>query len=382
MTKVVGLYFCQVLKSTPLREVHLKAGATLTPFGGWEMPLRYKSELSEHQAVRTVAGLFDLSHMGELLVRGERAAEWLNTVLTNDIRKLSPGKAQYTFLLNPNGGIVDDLIVYQLEAELFMLVVNAATTHKDWEWLQAHLPPEGVVLQNISDDTVLLALSGPESESVLSQFTEAPIHTMPYYTCIRAEVAGIPNVLIATTGYTGEWTYELFVRREHGEKLWQVLTSNPQVAPAGLAARNTLRLEMGYLLYGTDIDETTSPLEASAAWAVKMEKGNFIGREALLRQKDKGLSRKLFGLMSESTRIIPRNGTPLMDADGQEIGRVTSGSIGPTAGRGVALGYLPPNYQLGDTVYFSLRGQKMPLTVVRPPFVSDTSLIRRQKARV
>ncbi len=371
-----------MLKSTPLREVHIQAGATLTAFGGWEMPLRYKSELSEHHAVRQNVGLFDLSHMGEFLVRGAGAAAWLNSLLTNDIHKLSPGKAQYTFLLNPQGGIIDDLIVYQIEPELFMLVVNAATTQKDWEWLQAHLPASGVSLEDISGETVLLALSGPASEAVLQKLTDLPVGEMPYYTCRRGTVAGIENVLVATTGYTGEWTYELFVRKAHGVTLWEALMQAGEVVPAGLAARNTLRLEMGYLLYGTDADEQTTPLEAGVGWAVKLDKGAFIGQEALRQQKQRGLSRRLFGLVSESARVIPRNNTPLLNEKGEEIGRITSGSIGPTVGRGIALGYLPTGYEIGQTVYFQLRGQMMPLTIVRPPFVQETSLARRQKARV
>lgn len=371
-----------MLKATPLREVHIQLGATLTSFGGWEMPLRYKSELAEHHAVRTRVGLFDLSHMGEFLVRGPRAAAWLNSLLTNDIGRLSPGKAQYTFLLNPEGGIIDDLIVYQLEPELFLLVVNAATTEKDWQWLEAHLPAEGVSLENISEETVLLALSGPESEAILCQLTDLPVGQMPYYTCVKGTVAGIPQVLIATTGYTGEWTYELFVRKVQGAALWEAIIAADVVMPAGLAARNTLRLEMGYLLYGTDMDEHTTPLEAGAGWAVKLNKGDFIGREALLRQKAAGLSRRLFGLMSESPRTIPRNGIQLLDANGQPVGRITSGSIGPTVGRGIALGYLPSHYKVGDTVYFALRGELSPLTLTRPPFISETSLTRRQKAQV
>lgn len=346
------------------------------------MPLRYKSELQEHQAVREHAGLFDLSHMGEFLVRGPAAADWLNALLTNDIRRLSPGKAQYTFLLNPEGGILDDLIVYQLEPELFLLVVNAATTAKDLDWLRQHLPASGVDLEDITDETVLLALSGPASEVLLQRFTALPIGEMSYYTCAKGSVAGIDNVLVATTGYTGEWTYELFVRKSHGQTLWDALLSTGEVTPAGLAARNTLRLEMGYLLYGTDMDEQTTPLEAGAGWAVKLDKPAFTGQAALRRQKEQGLIHRLFGLVSESARIIPRNNTPLLNENGETIGRITSGSIGPTVGRGIALGYLPPAYQPGQTVYFNLRGQMTPLTVTRPPFIQETSLTRRQKARV
>ncbi|MCX8113341.1 MAG: glycine cleavage system aminomethyltransferase GcvT [Bacteroidia bacterium] len=371
-----------MLKSTPLREKHVQLGATMTPFGGWDMPLRYKSELSEHQATRAQAGLFDLSHMGEFLVRGPASASWLNSILTQDIYKLPPGKAQYNFLLRPDGGIIDDLIVYRIESDLFMLVVNAATTEKDWGWLQENLPREGVSIQNISDETVLLALSGPASEAILCSLTSLPIGEMPYYTCTKGEVAGISNVLIATTGYTGEWTYELFVRRDQGALLWDVLLSNEMVSPAGLAARNTLRLEMGYLLYGTDIDEQVTPLEAGASWAVKLDKGEFIGRAALLRQKERGINRRLYGLLSDSSRVIPRNNTPLFNESGQEIGRITSGSIGPSVGKGIALGYLPSDYKVGMTVYMALRGQMVPLTIEKPPFVRDTSLTRRQKARV
>ncbi|MCS7153765.1 MAG: glycine cleavage system aminomethyltransferase GcvT [Bacteroidia bacterium] len=371
-----------MLKSTPLRKVHIDLGAALVPFGGWEMPLRYKSELQEHAAVRSRAGVFDLSHMGEFLVRGPEAAAWLNSLLTNDLRKLSPGRAQYSFLLREDGGIIDDLIVYQLEPELFMLVVNAATTEKDWGWLEEHLPATGVSLENISEATVLIALSGPESESLIRQLTDLPVGEMPYYACVKGTVAGIPDVLVATTGYTGEWTYELFVRESHGLSLWEAIMNLGEITPAGLSARNTLRLEMGYLLYGTDIDEQTTPLEAGISWAVKLDKGNFIGREALLHQKEFGLRRRLFGLLSDSPRAIPRNGMLLYNQEGKEIGRITSGSISPSLSKGIALGYLPPEYKVGMTVYMALRGEMVPLTIVRPPFLPETSLTRRQKARV
>lgn len=367
-------------KATPLLEEHRKLGAQLTHFGGWEMPLRYKSELAEHQAVRTRVGLFDLSHMGEFLVRGPGAWDFLQEMLTNDLNRITPGKAQYTFLLNPEGGVLDDLIVYWLEPELFLLVVNAANTAKDWEWLQAHLPKSGVEMEDITEETILLALSGPESTAVLQGLLEASdvLQNLPYYACRKLTVAGISNVLVATTGYTGEWTYELFVRAQAGLQLWEAFIARG-AQPAGLAARNTLRLEMGYLLCGVDMDETTSPLEAGAGWAVRLEKGEFIGRAALQRQKTQGLPQRLFGLVSESARALPRNGMPLLDAQGQPIGRITSGSIGPTVQRGIALGYLPPTYKVGDMVYFSLRGQLCPLTLTKPPFVAETSLTRRLK---
>ncbi|MCX7606379.1 MAG: glycine cleavage system aminomethyltransferase GcvT [Bacteroidia bacterium] len=374
-----------MLKVTPLLEKHRELGAHLTAFGGWEMPLRYKSELAEHHAVRQQAGLFDLSHMGEFLVRGPKAAEFLQSVLTNDLAKLTPGRAQYTFLLNPQGGIIDDLILYQLESELFLLVVNAANTTRDREWLRENLPPTGVSLQDISEETVLIALSGPASTDLLGMHTDrTAIEAMPYYSCQKLSVAGM-EVLVATTGYTGEWTYELFVRKEYGPQLWAILQAERgslKASPAGLAARNTLRLEMGYLLCGTDIDESTTPLEAGAGWAVKLEKGDFIGRSALQAQKQEGLRRKLVGLLSESARVLPRNAMPLLNEKGEEIGRITSGSLGPTLQRGIALGYLPPTYQLGDTVYISIRGQLTPLRITRPPFVSETSLTQRLKARL
>ncbi|MDW8015184.1 MAG: glycine cleavage system aminomethyltransferase GcvT [Bacteroidia bacterium] len=372
-----------MLKKTPLSSIHTKLGATFTAFGGWEMPLRYKSELAEHQAVRGFAGLFDLSHMGEFLVRGPKAASWLNTILTNDISKLRPGKAQYTLMVNQQGGVIDDLIVYQLEAELFMLVVNAATTQKDWEWLQSHLPQSGVSLENISDQTVLLALSGPQSESILSTLTSLPVSEMGYYTCTKGTVAKISGVLVSTTGYTGEWTYELFVRQEEGAALWEALQAGGRVSPAGLAARNTLRLEMGYLLYGADMDEETTPLEVGLEWVVKLEKGEFIGRDALRLQKQKGgPNRRLVGLISESNRIIPRAGMPLLDEAGQVIGRITSGSIGPSVGRGIALGFVPATYSVGEQVYFMVREQRMSLNITRPPFLQETSLLQRQRAKL
>ncbi len=358
-------------------------GAQITVFGGWEMPLRYQSELKEHQAVRERVGLFDLSHMGEFLVRGPGAAAYLQRLLTNDLARLTPGRAQYTFLLNPQGGVLDDLIVYQLEPELFLLVVNAAHIEKDWVWLQDHLPSAGVELQDISEETVLLALSGPDSTTILSPLAEnVGVSTLPYYSCDKGVVAGISNVLVATTGYTGEWTYELFVRREAGTRLWEAIMNQGAVQPAGLSARNTLRLEMGYLLCGQDMDEETTPLEAGAGWAVKLDKGDFIGREALLRQKAQGPTRKLVGLVSESPRVIPREGMALLSEGGQPLGRITSGTLSPTLQRGIALGYVPATVSVGEKVWIDLRGQRVPLTVTRPPFVSDTSLLRRQKARL
>ncbi|MCS7188885.1 MAG: glycine cleavage system aminomethyltransferase GcvT [Bacteroidia bacterium] len=375
-----------MLKKSPLYALHQQIGAHFTAFGGWEMPLRYVGEIAEHQAVRQRVGLFDLSHMGEILVRGPEAFNFLQYMLSNDLRKVQVGRAQYTFLLNVSGGVIDDLIVYQLEPELFLLVVNAANTSKVVEWLQEHLPSEGVSLEDISEETVLLALSGPLSTEVLSSFVkEVRLGELPYYAFTRGKVGEIPDVLIATTGYTGEWTYELFVRLDWGEKLWQMLLEwggGRAVQPAGLGARNTLRLEMGYLLCGVDMDETISPLEAGAAWAVKLDKGDFIGRSALQRQKAKGLERRLVGLLSESSRVIPRNGMPLLNEGGEVVGRITSGSLSPSLQRGVALGYLPPSYSYGDKVYISLRGQLVPLKITSTPFVTETSLSRRQKARL
>ena len=368
-----------MLKETPLSHLHAALGASFLPFGGWRMPLRYQSEIAEHEAVRQGVGLFDLSHMGEFLVRGPEAGPFLQKMLTNDLSRLSPGRAQYNFLLNPDGGVIDDLIVYLLEPDLYLLVVNAANTDKDWQWLSEHAAP-AVELQNISEDTVLLALSGPQSTAVLSRLTSAPIDALPYYACLKATVAGIPNVLVATTGYTGEWTYELFVRAERGAELWQALLeagASEGIRPAGLAARNTLRLEMGYLLCGTDMDESTTPLEANAAWAVKLQKGDFIGREALLRQKETGLTRRLTGLLAEASRAIPRNGLPLTDAHGNLLGRITSGSFSPTLKTGIALGFLPPNLPEGHTVYMEARGQRYALRLTKPPFIKDTSLTRR-----
>lgn len=346
------------------------------------MPLRYQSEIAEHHAVRQKAGLFDLSHMGEFLVRGEKAEAFLQGLLSNDLSRLPVGKAQYTFLLNPEGGILDDLIVYKLAPDLFMLVVNAANTSKDWAWL-SEKAPNGVALEDISERTVLLALSGPDSTTILKSLTEAPLESLPYYAFTKATVAGLSNVLLATTGYTGEWTYELFVRAEEGAALWEALirAGKPYgLQPAGLAARNTLRLEMGYLLCGTDIDETTTPLEAGVGWAVKLQKGDFIGRDALLRQKAEGLPRRLIGLLSPEARFIPRGGMAILDEQQNPIGCITSGSVSPTLRVGIALGYVPPHYKEGQTVYLSLRGQLVPLLIQKPPFIDQTSLTQRLRS--
>lgn len=358
----------------PLVSYHEALGAQWSFFAGYQMPIRYHSEISEHLATRQNAGLFDLSHMGEFLVRGPKAGEFLQKITSNDLSKLTPGKAQYNLLLNPEGGIIDDLIVYQLEDTLYLLVVNAANTQKDWEWITEHLPAQGVEVQNISQETVLLALSGPRSKEIMASVTDLLIDKMRYYTGLKGTVAGVKNVWVATTGYTGEWTYELFVRVEDAPRLWEALWEagkNYHLTPAGLAARNTLRLEMGYLLHGKDITEQTSPWEARLDWVVKIHKGDFIGREALLHQKAQGVKQLLWGLVLPD-RFIARDGTSLTH-QGKPIGTVTSGSYSPTLQKGIALGYLPADYSLPQ-VEVPIRSSMQMATLVRPPFVTETSL--------
>ncbi|MGQ9864285.1 MAG: glycine cleavage system aminomethyltransferase GcvT [Bacteroidia bacterium] len=358
----------------PLVSYHEALGAQWSFFGGYQMPIRYHSEISEHLSTRQNAGLFDLSHMGEFLVRGPKAAEFLQKMTPNDISKLTPGKAQYNLLLNPEGGIIDDLIVYQLEDALYLLVVNAANTQKDWEWLTEHLPVQGVTMQNISEETVLLAVSGPRSTEIVALLTDLPVHQMRYYMGLKGTVAGVKNVWVATTGYTGEWTYELFLRAEDAPRLWEAIweVGKPHgLTPAGLAARNTLRLEMGYLLHGKDITEQTSPWQARLDWVVKLKKGDFIGRESLLQEKNQGIKQFLWGLVLPD-RLIARDGTSLTH-HGEPIGLVTSGSYSPTLQKGIALAYLPADYN-HTQVEVPIRSSVQTATLVRPPFVTQTSL--------
>jgi len=355
------------LKRTPLFDVHVKAGAKLVPFGGWEMPVQYSSIIEEHRAVRGAAGLFDVSHMGELEVRGPRALTVVQRLTTNDAAALGEGQVQYTLLCDPQGGIVDDLTLYRLGPEHFMLTVNAANTDKDWTWVTA----QGAEAEwrDASLETGLLAVQGPAAEALVGRLADRDITGIAYYHFARGAVAGVP-ALISRTGYTGEDGFELYVAAGDAERLWRALMEASQphgLRPIGLGARDTLRLEMRYALYGNDIDHSTSPLEAGLGWVVKPAKGEFVGRAAIEALRARGLTRKLVGFEMVE-RAVPRHGYRLL-RDGAPVGAVTSGSFAPSLERGIGLGYLRAELAaVGTEIDVEIRGAAHRARVARTPF--------------
>ncbi len=359
------------LKRTPLYETHRRLGARLVEFGGWEMPVQYSGILEEHRAVRQRAGLFDVSHMGEFRVEGPGALDFLQSLVPNDVSRLSIHQALYTQLCHPTGGTVDDLLIYRLSETEYMTVVNAGTMEKDWAWVTGHLAGrEGVTLTNISDATALLALQGPLAERVLQPLTDTPLAEIAYYHFRPGIVGGVEGI-ISRTGYTGEDGFELYVAPQHAAGLWDTILTAGQpegVLPAGLGARETLRLEAGYCLYGHELTDDITPLEAGLGWSVKLNKGaDFIGRQALADEKQSGLRRKLVGI-TPTDRGIPRAGHPILRA-GQVIGEVTSGTMSPTLDRPVAMGFVPPaDAAPGTEIAVEIRGKAVPATVVALPF--------------
>ncbi|MBX3103113.1 MAG: glycine cleavage system aminomethyltransferase GcvT [Bacteroidetes bacterium] len=372
----------ETILKTPLHAWHVAQGAQMMPFAGYDMPVRYSSDKQEHLCVREKVGLFDVSHMGEFLVRGPKALELLQRATSNDLTKNLVGKAQYNTLPNPQGGIVDDLIIYRLEEELFLVVVNASNIEKDWNWLSS-LNTEGAEMQNLSEETALLALSGPLSLATLSKLTTAPVGDLTYYAHMKATVAGIDNVLVATTGYTGERTFELYVRADQAVKLWEALMEagkSQGIQPIGLGARDTLRLEMGYMLYGNDITDTTSPLEAGLGWVTKLDKGvEFTAADLLRKQKAAGISRKLVAFELQE-RGIPRGHLPIVH-NGQIVGEVTSGTFSPSLNKGIGLGYVPTTLSaVGTEIAVRIREKDHKAVVVKAPFLAETSLTQFKKA--
>jgi aminomethyltransferase len=360
------------LKRTPLFETHRRLGARLVEFSGWEMPVQYSSIIEEHRAVRDRAGLFDVAHMGEFRVEGPGALDFLQSVVPNDVSRLAVNQALYTQLCRPSGGTVDDLLIYRRGESAFMTVVNAGTTDKDWAWLAEHAAHgrDDVTLTNVSEQTALLALQGPLAERILQPLTDTSLGEIAYYHFRPGVVSGI-ECLISRTGYTGEDGFELYCAPEHVAALWDVLMAAGQahgLLPAGLGARDTLRLEAGYALYGHELTDDITPLEAGLGWSVKLNKGvDFIGRQALVDEKEHGLRRKLVGI-ALGERGIPRAGYPII-REGQAIGEVTSGTVGPTLDRPVAMGYVPAAYAVpGTDVCVEIRGKAIPATVVALPF--------------
>ncbi|HEY7725029.1 MAG TPA: glycine cleavage system aminomethyltransferase GcvT [Anaeromyxobacteraceae bacterium] len=352
---------------TPLYDVHVRAGARLVEFAGWEMPVQYAGILAEHEAVRTRAGLFDVSHMGEVVFRGPRAMEALQRLFTNDLSRCAVGQAMYGCICRETGGIVDDVVAYRRAADDVLVCVNAANRTKDFEWLRDHAG--GAEVANESDAWAQLALQGPRAAAVLQKLTALRLGSVGTYRFASAEVAGIP-CLVARTGYTGEDGFELFCAPDRATRLWEALleAGAPEgVAPAGLGARDSLRLEVAYRLYGSDMDDGATPLEAGLAWVVKFDKGEFVGREALVRQREGGLTRKLVGFTLTDPGI-PRHGYPVL-RDGKPAGVVTSGTKSPTLHLSIGLAYVPPALAAeGSAFAVEIRGRAAAARVVKTPF--------------
>ncbi|MFT6814140.1 MAG: aminomethyltransferase [Sphingobacteriales bacterium] len=360
------------MKSTALTHVHEKLGAKMVPFAGYNMPVSYTGINSEHECVRTKVGVFDVSHMGEFIVRGEGAFDLIQRVCSNDATKLFDGKAMYTYLPNEDGGIVDDLLVYRIEEEVYMLVVNASNIEKDWNWIKK-FKTENVEMVDISDRTTLLAVQGPKATEVLQKLTEVNLGEMGYYTFQKGKLGGADNVVISATGYTGAGGFELYFDNEHAEKIWEALfeAGKPEgIEAIGLGARDTLRLEMGFCLYGNDIDDTTSPLEAGLGWVTKFTK-DFVNSANLKAEKEAGTKRKLvaFELID---RGIPRKDYEILNANGESIGVVTSGTQSPSLKKAIGLGYVAKDESaVGTEIAINIRDKAIKAVIVKPPFIQN-----------
>jgi aminomethyltransferase len=359
------------LKRTPLYEEHLRLGARMVPFAGWEMPVRYRGIIEEHTAVRQSAGVFDICHMAEFRIFGGQAPEALQGLLTNDIRRIEElGSAQYTLMCDETGGIIDDLIVYHTGDMEYMIVANAANRIPDWEWLEARLPAS-VERVDESDRTALIALQGPKAVMVAAELAGGSAEMPDRFHVAGADLDGVP-VLLARTGYTGEDGVEIVCHSSHAAQIWRAILSFPEVSPAGLGARDTLRLEMGYALYGSDMDRATDPYSAGLGWVVSLTKGDFVGREPIAAVKAAGPERRLVGLTVPDG--IPRHGYPVLH-DGTDVGKVASGTYSPTLGYGIATAYVPAALSVqGTRLEVGIRKKVAPAVVTRPPFVRETSL--------
>lgn len=368
------------LKKTPLHEKHVALGARMMGFAGYDMPVQYSGIIDEHMAVREAAGLFDVSHMGEVLVRGPHAFAFVQRLVSNDINRLYDGRALYTVMCTPDGGVIDDLLVYQLDAEQYLLVINASNIDKDWAWMQEQ-NTVGADLENISDGIALMALQGPAAVAIAQTLTDVPVADIKYYhfqQLAPGSFFGCDFAILSHTGYTGESGFEIYCDADKASAVWDAIIKAGEthgLKPAGLGARDTLRIEAGYCLYGNDITGATNPLEAGLGWVTKLDKGDFVGREALQAIKAAGTHRKLIGFVLED-RGVPRAGYPLLSADGShEIGQVTSGTQSPILGKGVGLGYVqndPAYTQPGQTVLVQVRKRHLKATVTKPPFHKST----------
>ncbi|GAB6181962.1 glycine cleavage system aminomethyltransferase GcvT [Desulfotomaculum defluvii] len=358
----------QELKRTPLFQVHLSAGAKMVEFGGWLMPVQYEGIIKEHQAVRSAAGLFDVSHMGEIQISGLAAREFVQKLITNDLSRLKPGCALYSPMCNSQGGTIDDLLVYQLEEQQYLLVVNASNIEKDFNWLKRKQTPD-VEIKNVSEITCQLALQGPRAEKILQKLTAVNLNEIRYFCFVYGTVEGI-NCLISRTGYTGEAGFELYFPAEHAEMLWQaIMTTGAEegIKPVGLGARDTLRFEACLALYGHELTDEISPLMAGLGWTVKFSKPEFIGKESLFQQKEAGPAYKLVGL-EMIDRGIPRQGYAIV-REGQEVGWITSGTFAPTIGKNLGLGYVAVQHAaMGNELSVMIRNKPIKARIVEKPF--------------
>jgi glycine cleavage system T protein (aminomethyltransferase) len=357
------------MKNTALTHVHESLGAKMVPFAGYNMPVQYEGVNIEHETVRNGVGVFDVSHMGEFFLKGENALALIQKVTSNDASKLVDGKAQYSCLPNNEGGIVDDLIVYKIADNHYMLVVNASNIEKDWNWISSH-NDLGVDMQNLSDGYSLLAIQGPKAAEAMQSLTAIDLANMPYYSFQIGEFAGVKDVTVSATGYTGSGGFEIYFKNEDAETIWnKVFEAGAAfgIKPIGLAARDTLRLEMGFCLYGNDINDTTSPLEAGLGWITKFDK-EFTNSTNLKKQKEEGVSKKLVAFEMQE-RAVPRHDYEIVDANGNVIGIVTSGTMSPSMNKGIGLGYVPTSLSTVDSeIFIRIRKNDVPAKVVKLPF--------------
>jgi aminomethyltransferase len=360
------------MKITAFNQIHKQLGAKMVEFAGFEMPIEYSGIKDEHMTVRESVGVFDVSHMGEFWVKGPNALELVQRVTSNDVSRLSIGQAQYSCFPNGKGGIVDDLLVYYYEPEKYMLVVNASNIEKDWNWIVSQ-NTGGAVLENSSDSISQLAIQGPKAEAVLQKITDINLADIKYYTFVTGRIGWIDDVIISATGYTGSGGFELYFRNEVAAHMWNVIFEAGAefgIKPIGLAARDTLRLEMGYCLYGNDIDDTTSPIEAGLSWITKFNGHQFVDKDFLLMQKQEGVERKLRGF-EMIDRGIPRHDYELTDQEGNVIGRVTSGTMSPVLNKGIGMAYVHKAYSaIGTEVYLNVRGKALKAKIVKLPFIN------------
>ncbi|MFM1878477.1 MAG: hypothetical protein RLZZ241_1343 [Bacteroidota bacterium] len=362
------------MKETALSPIHRALGAKMVPFAGFEMPVSYEGVNAEHLTVREGVGVFDVSHMGEFLIEGPKALDLIQYVTSNDASKLLVGAAQYSCLPNAQGGIVDDLIVYRIKEETYLLVVNASNIEKDWKHISVHNTAFGATIRNLSDSYSLLAIQGPKAKAALQPLTSVNLENIPFYHFEIGDFAGFPNVILSATGYTGAGGFEIYCKNEEVTTIWEAIfkTGEPYgIKPIGLAARDTLRLEMGYCLYGNDIDDTTSPIQAGLGWITKFTK-TFVNSENLALEKAQGATRKLIGFVLED-RGIPRHGYEITDVAGSVLGTVTSGTMSPSLNQGIGMGYVGTTWAVpGTTVYVQIRKNLIPAKVVKLPFLKTT----------